>query len=134
MFKSRLEGFIAKRTVVYLAITVIAAMFFKDRWYIACGLSAGAFFSAAKFAGYAWGYRRLTEETSGNKVNFKAVVRNIIIFVVSQLITITLLFEFYFYNVWLFGGFVAGLMAAPAILVVNSVTEVLGITKNNFFL
>jgi fatty-acid desaturase len=57
---------------------------------------------------------------------------SVVLFAISQLILLPLLFIAYFINQWVFAGFVTGILLVPLVIMINSITEAFGITKNHF--
>ena len=130
MLKSKIEKFIAKKAVIcLLLVSIIDMITVKNRWFVLIGLIAGTILSVAKFGGYAWIFARICNTDSTKK---QAPRSSITVFVLNQLILLPLLFLAYFLSNWIFAGFVAGILIVPFVIMINNITEVLGITKNHF--
>lgn len=56
----------------------------------------------------------------------------VMVFAFNQLLLIVLLVVAYSIDRWLFAGFVGGILLVPLTVMINSITEALGITKNHF--
>jgi|GEM_PF-582440 len=127
---SKLEIFVVKRITVWFFIFSVFGLFLENRWYLLLGLFVGAAFCIFRFRSYAYVFQRATDKEIGKR----SVVKSILIFSGNQLLLIVLLLIFYFWNRWIFGGFIGGVLLAPFVIVVNCITEVLGITNNHFFI
>lgn len=133
MFKSAIERFVLKRAVIYLLIlSVIALLFFQNQRLILAGLTVGAAFSVGKFTSYAWVFGKTLCESQVALGRKPAAIGNMAAFIINQLILLPLLFLSYFFNHSFFAGFCAGILLVPLIILINSITEILGITKNHF--
>jgi hypothetical protein len=133
LFKSELEKFVARRIALFFLIgAVISVIFFADRWLIILGLLVGGGLSTGRFASYAWSFRK---NTSGQEMNIgKAVMRGLLTFVGNQLILIPLLFVAYRFHQSFFVSMIVGVLMAPIVLMVNSFTEAMGVTRNCFYM
>ena len=133
MFKSKIEQFVAKKAVICLVLLSIIDMIVMDyRWLVLGGLVLGAILSVAKFGSYAWVFDRICSMDQSGFSKKQAPGSSITVFMLNQLILLPLLFLAYFLNRWIFAGFVAGILIVPFVIMINSITEVLGITKNHF--
>jgi hypothetical protein len=105
-------------------------MFIKsNKWTAAAGLITGAVLGVAKFGSNAL-YLRKT--LGADARTGRTAAGGIAAFLISQLIMLPLLILAYFLSFRLFCGFIAGSLLVPAIIMVNSITEALGLTKNGF--
>lgn len=129
MFKSKLDHFIVKRaTVLLILLTAAELVFLKgNRWFILGGLLAGAFISIGRLCSNEWILKRIFKLSGG-----KAVVGSTFAFTLSQFVLLPVIVLTYFINVWALYGLIAGVLVVPIIIMMNSITEAFGITKNSF--
>ena len=133
MFKSKIEQFVAKKAVICLILlSIIDIIAINYRWLVLVGLFSGTILSVAKFGSYAWVFGRICSTDQGDSSRKQASGSSITVYMLNQLILLPLLFLTYFLNRWIFTGFVAGILIVPFVIMINSITEVLGITKNHF--
>lgn len=128
MLKSKLLRFIVKRAALLLILLTAADLVFlkNNKWLVLAGLLAGAFLSIGRF---------LSNELILKKIfefNGKKTIAGSIAFAVNQLVLLPVIALAYFLNIWILYGLIAGILAAPIIIMINSITEAFGITKNNF--
>ena len=118
-----------KRTAVFLILSSAADLVFleKNRWLALAGLFEGVLLSLARLIGNGRILKAILQ-LNGNK----AVGVGILVFTAFQLALLPVILLLYFLNAWTLYGFVAGILAVPAVVMVNSITEAFGITKNNF--
>ncbi|MDP4152812.1 MAG: hypothetical protein Q8865_05125 [Bacillota bacterium] len=62
------------------------------------------------------------------------LLKTVILFLMNQIILILALYISYFANQQLFISLIAGVLLAPFVVIINSFTEALGITKNKFYI
>jgi hypothetical protein len=132
LLKSKLEQFIAKRVIVYFVVlSVIDILFIESKWFTLIGLLAGSVLTIVKFGSYSWVFGRIlcVNCDSSKKESPGSVV---LVFTLNQLLLIVLLCIAYSIDLWLFAGFVGGILLVPLTVMVNSITEAFGITKNHF--
>lgn len=129
LFQSKLVRFMVKRAAVFLAVLSVADLIFlgNNRWLVLAGLTVGTLLSVARLMGNEWLFRKIFQLTGG-----KAVAGSILVFTGLQLILLPVILLVYFVSVWTLYGFVAGVLAVPAVVMINSVTETFKMTKNNF--
>ena len=129
LFQSKLVRFMVKRAAVFLAVLSVADLAFlgNNRWLVLAGLAVGTLLSVARLMGNEWLFQKIFQLTGG-----KAVAGSILVFTGLQLILLPVILLVYFVSVWALYGFVAGVIAVPAVVMVNSVTETFKMTKNNF--
>lgn len=133
MIKSKLERFIAKRVLICMILLLIVDMIVSEnRWFVLVGIIVGTILSFVKFGSNAWVLKGILGIDQNNAQIKLTPGISIIIFIISQLILLSLLFLAYFLNYWIFAGFVAGILLLPLVIMVNSITEAFGITKNHF--
>lgn len=129
MFQSKLVRFMVKRAAVFFAVLSAADLAFlgNSRWVVLAGLAVGTLLSVARLMGNEWLFQKIFQMTGG-----KAAAGSILVFTGLQLILLPIIMILYFISVWMLYGFVAGIMAVPVIVMINSFTETFGMTKNNF--
>lgn len=129
MFRSKLEKFIVKRAAIFLILLSAADLAFlgENRWLTLAGLLAGTSLSIARLIVNEWLFKEVFKLSGG-----KAAAGSILVFTAVQLVLLPVLLLLYFLSAWILYGFVAGILAVPVIVMVNSITEAFGITKNNF--
>lgn len=133
MLKSKIEQFVAKKAVICLILlSIIDIIVIKNRWLVLTGLVVGTILSIVKFSGYAGVFRQICQTGRNTPPKSRTPIGSILVFILNQIILLPLLFLAYYLNQWLFAGFVAGILTVPFVLMVNSITEILGITKNHF--
>jgi len=133
LFKSKIERFVANRVLIYMILVSIIDIVISDnRWLVLIGLILGTILSMVKFSSNALAFSGIlcTDKSKASQKLSPCI--NIILFAISQLILLLLLFLTYFLNHWIFAGFVAGILIVPFIIMLNSVTEAFGFTKNHF--
>lgn len=119
----------AKRTAVLLAFSAAASAAFlgAHRWPVLAGLLAGAFIGVCRFGVNEWILKRIFRP-GGEKRIFGTIAA----FTINQLVMIPVLTAAYFFDVWLFYGFITGVLTVPAVIMINGMTEAFGITRNHF--
>lgn len=129
MLKSKIDKFLVKRTALFLILLTVADIAFlgSNKWFVLAGLLAGASLSIGRLVSNEWILKR-TFELNGEK----AVTGSIAAFTISQIVIIPVIVITYFFSTWLFYGLLAGIMVVPMIVMINSITEAIGITKNSF--
>lgn len=118
-----------KRAAVFFAVLSVADLAFleNNRWLVLAGLAVGTLLSVARLMINEWLFQKIFQLTGG-----KAVTGSILVFTGLQLILLPVILILYFISIWVLFGFVAGIMAVPVIVMINSFTETFGMTKNNF--
>jgi len=129
LFKSKLDKFIAKRAALFLIIMTAADIAFlgSNRWLVLAGLFIGVFVSIGRIFSNEWMLMKIFQLNKG-----KAVAGSIVVFTISQLVLIPVIVLTYFLSVWILYGLIAGILIIPIAIMINSITEALGITKNSF--
>jgi len=133
LFESKLERFIIKRVFIcFVLLSIPNIILLEQRWYVLGGLVAGTAMNVLRFGGSSFLYARLfgvrRETSPGGLGNVPAMI----IFIINQFIMLPLLFAAYWINLWAFWGFTAGIFVVPFIIMLNSITEAIGLTKNQF--
>lgn len=129
-FKDRkIERFMTIRSIIYLLVmTVLCLIFLKGEKNVIIGLILGTLLSIIKFYATANVYRKLLNNSPEKLDTINAVIK---IFA-SVLGTAAILIVSVLSSLMLFAGTTAGILAVPLILTINSFTEGLGVTHNNF--
>ena len=132
MFKSRLDKFILKRAAALFFVLATADIAFSGvgRWMILAGLSAGAIISTGRLCSNEWLFKKIfrLNQSDGKR----AAAGSMAAFTISQLVLIPVIVLAYLLSVWALYGFIAGILIIPIVIMINSITEAFGITKNNF--
>ena len=110
-----------------LLAAAIAAFMGSRRWPVLAGLLAGAPLSFGRLRCNGWILARMYQLNGA-----KAAAGGTAAFMISQFILILALALACFISIWVLCGLIAGLLIIPTVVMINSVTEALGITKNNF--
>lgn len=133
MFFSRIERFIYKRLLIcFLLLSIIDMAFIEDRWLVLAGLTAGTVVGAVKFGGNARalaGIFGLAVRESRGRTGRRC---GTVIFLLNQIILLPFLFLAYYLGQGIFWGFFTGIMTIPLLIMLNSITEAIGITRNHF--
>lgn len=131
MFENKLMPFVIKQIAVYLLVFSIAILLFNNRWQLYLGLFAGAALSIIRFLSNAWIIQRAVTAVRNHCWQ---IIATAALFIVNQLLLLAVLYVFYKLNLWLFISLAAGVLLAPFTIIVNSITEAFGITKNKFYI
>lgn len=133
MFTSRLQKNVSVRAIICLVLFSVAdVLLIKDKWFVLLGLAIGTGISIMKFESYAWIFsNEFKLEVFSSSI--KQSVGIIVVFALNQIVLFSALLFSYLHNPWTFIGLAGGVLSVPLVLLVNSVTEFLGITKNSFF-
>lgn len=129
MFLGKLDRFIVKRVLIFLILCSAAdlALLEQNRWTALAGLFAGTLLSVVRLIGN----ERLFHAFSGWNGG-KAIAGSIFVFTAIQLALLPVILILYIISTWVLYGFIAGILAVPVIVMVNSITEAIGLTKNDF--
>lgn len=134
MFESDLEKFVAKRVAACLELfCIVAIILLPGCRPILAGLLIGAVLSVLSFCANAWFFRTISCRGIGDEKK-QAFALGIFAFTSKGLILFLLLFAAYAINPRLFAGMTAGALLAPFAIILNIITESLGVTKNRFFI
>lgn len=129
IFNGKIELFMLKRVLILLLIlTAVNVIFFKEKRIIFIGLVIGALCGLLRFSFMAKTYNQIL----GIGNSSRATIVSLTLFITSLLGTVAILVTSIITNLWLFGGVTTGILFVPFILTINSLTEGLGITHNNF--
>lgn len=133
MLKSKLERFVAKRVlIVFILMAILDIVLMNQKWHVLVGMLLGGIFSLFKFSSYAFVFSKVIASAANNDRRNPAVKRSMLIFIINQLVLLPILYVSYKFNEWFFMGIVAGILLVPLVLIINSITEPLKITHNNF--
>lgn len=129
LFESKLDKFILKRAAVLVIILTAVDIAFlgSNRWLVLGGLLLGTVVSLGRMFSNEWILKVTFKAGKG-----KAMAGSIAAFTINQLALAPMMLLAYFLNIWLFCGLIAGFLVVPAIVMINSITEAFGITKNSF--
>ncbi len=126
--KGKVEYFLYKRILVcYVLLSITDILFMKNRWLIFAGLSIGGAAAAFRLNYTASMLRDLMG--SGNTADKPTCALK---HVISLLSLAVLLAATVVYDPWLFAGTAAGILITPLVIMINGLTEGLGITHNGF--
>lgn len=131
MFENKLMPFVIKQIAVYLFMLSIVILFFNNRWALYLGLFAGSALSIIRLLSNAWIIQKAVKAV---KNHCWQIIATAALFIVNQLLLLAVLYVFYKLNLWFFISLIAGVLLAPFTIIVNSITEALGITKNRFYI
>lgn len=95
------------------------------------GLIAGTVFSLLSFGSTATLMENVFNQKNSSSESGKHTFNYVKYFGV-KFSTILLLYASLKYNIWFFAGLTAGILHVPAVIMINSITEAMGITHNNF--
>lgn len=127
--KSNIEKFIAKRVLFLVGILSLADILMVDqRWLALAGLLAGAIFGILRFGSLADVIMQLLARSNAQAAAKKSVLN----YVFSFIVLIVLFSASLLYNGWFAAGMITGDLLVPFVIMVNGLTEGLGITHNNF--
>lgn len=133
MLKVKLANFIAKRVLICcILLSTIVLIWFEARWFTLSGLIFGSAYGVVKFGSFAWIFNRIGSSEASAVHKSKLAKEGMLGLLINQILIFPLLLAAYFLNHWFFTGFVAGILLVPFVLMLNSVTEALKITDNNF--
>lgn len=113
--------------IVYMLLVITSLIFFDNRWNMVIGLTCGALVGILKYIALSKYISNILFKEQG-----KQYLRIFVNFLSLQAITILLMVFSIKISLWSFFGIVAGLLLIPAIITINSFTEALGMSHNNF--
>lgn len=124
-----LQCFIKTRIIiVYIVSIIISLILFDNRWNIVIGLTCGSVFGILK---YIVASRFISNILLQREENL-SLARILVKFLSLQVVTVLLMAVSIRISLWSFLGVVAGILLIPLIILINSLTEALGISHNNF--
>lgn len=123
-----LEKFIAKRVLIIFGVLVILNLIFvSQRMYVMLGLIIGSVFGFMRFSSFGATISRLVlhDKSSTIKETFIRYMVNHVAMIVLCAVSIK-------YSLWMFTGVIVGVLIIPGIIMINGITEGLGVTHNRF--
>lgn len=128
MAKNALIKFLIKRVIIFFAaLQIINLIFLEHKLFVAIGLICGTIFGILKFIYTS----KFISKLIGVEESFTSI-RVLIKFVLAQMTTIVLIAIAIKFNMWFFAGTLTGILLIPAVIMVNSITEALQISHNEF--
>lgn len=125
MFNSKLDAFFLKKVLIFfIVVTITDLICFNNKFSILAGLSVGCVLSVARFKSLSLGFSVVLHKLNTRKSMY--------VFILNQVITVIILAVAIKISLLFFAGMVVGVLAVPLIIVVNAITEKIGITRNNF--
>lgn len=130
MLVKKLEKKIAKKVVVLFIISAILDIMFlaNNRWIVLIGLIVGSVFSLLRFHSSATAFTTMLSKTDGSIKTNQVLIK----YVLNQLMALLILAASLRFSLWLFAGVAAGILFVPFVIMFNSITQALGITRNNY--
>jgi len=110
-----------------MILIIISVIFFNDRWNIVIGLTCGVIFGILKYIEMS----RFIANIVLRKLK-ELYLEVFLKFLLLQIISALLLIVAIKISLRIFLGAVAGMLLIPMIITINSLTEALGISHNNF--
>lgn len=124
-----LQCFIKTRIIiVYIVLIMISLVLFDNRWNIVIGLTCGSVFGILKYIGASRFISNILLQREENV----SLARIFVKFLSLQAVTVLLMTVSLSISLWSFLGVVAGILLIPLIILINSLTEALGLSHNNF--
>lgn len=129
MLENKLVVFILKRILtLYILLSIIDIIFMASRWLILTGLTIGAVFGALHLNSTAVLLERILPAGAPHAAARTSLVR----YVVTMVAALAILVASIELNPWIFAGEAAGILLLPFAIMVNGLTEGLGITHNKW--
>jgi hypothetical protein len=129
LLRSKLERYVTKRVLILIVLLSCAdIVFIEHRWIVLAGLVLGGIFSLLRFGTTASAFTVLI----GRGTQSSAMKRSLVKYLLNQAATIALLVASILYDVWLFGGILAGILLVPAVLSVTGIMKGLGLAHIDF--
>lgn len=133
MFKSKLEQFLAKRVLIcFVVLSIIDIIIVKNRWLVLAGFTAGTALSLLKFGSNTLALGRIYSSNQETDPKKQGSISGVILLIVNQIMLLPMILMSYFLNRWVFWGLIAGILSVPFVIMLNSITEAIGITENHF--
>lgn len=124
-----MKSFIKTRIIiVYVVLIVTTLILFDKRWNIVIGVSCGTIFGILKYIGTS----RFLSNLLLQGEQIPCLGKTLVKFLSLQIVTVFFMVVSICIDLWSFFGVVAGILLVPVIILVNSITEALGISHNNF--
>jgi len=129
LLKSGLEKFIAKRAAIfYIILVILDLVIVRERWAALAGLTIGGVSGLFKFSSMASVFSALAARHS----QLSPALLQLLKYLVNMTGVIILVGVSLKLNMWLFWGVLSGILLVPSVIMVNGLTEALGITHNGF--
>ncbi|MCX7921029.1 MAG: hypothetical protein N3B21_03240 [Clostridia bacterium] len=123
------EKFVIKKVLIFFVIlAILDVVLFKQKWVTLVGLFSGTVFGILKLYFMGLTYSSLLLPNNNPSTVRKSILR----YVISQMAIILMLLISAKLSFWFFIGVTAGVLTVPLVVFINSITEGLGITHNNF--
>lgn len=128
MVKGKLEKFIIKRwLILFIILSILILLFFEFKQNLLIGLFLGSILSLLRFFIMGSSLNNLLGLSKSSAVTY-----SLLRYVINQMLVFFLLVILSQINMWMLCGAMVGVMIVPFIVIVNSITEGLGLTHNNF--
>lgn len=128
-FFNKIEKFVLKRVAVLIGIlSVLNFIFINQKWLVFLGLVTGGGFALLRFCSLAATLRVLLAKESKQI----AVIKSIMNYLLNLLTLTALLVAALLFDRWFALGVVSGIFTVPLMILINNLTEGLGITHNNY--
>ena len=125
----KIELFVLKRVLIFLPVlTIVDIVFIEQKGAVFAGLAIGSACGLLRFFYMAATLRRILCGGDTGRAAAAALTKSAI----SLLGAMAVLAAAIVTDLWLFAGATAGILLVPFVLTINSLTEGLGITHNNF--
>jgi fatty-acid desaturase len=134
LLKNKLVVFTLKRALfLYPVALIICIIFATNKLSAFIGLTVGAVLSVLRLYLSTEVMGRLNASTEREGSYRKhSTVKLVILQLINQFLILPLLFFAYLISKNFFAGFIAGVFIVPLVFMINSITEALGLTNNNF--
>lgn len=103
-----------------------------QKWPVLAGLTLGGLIGILHFRINASLFGKLPVSVGAEAGNPLLSVVKMVVYAVNQIVFLPLLIVSYMAGMAFFEGVVAGILLVPLVILINSITEVLRITHNNF--
>ncbi len=125
--------FLVKRVLmVTIMLVLIDLIFLSQRWFVLLGILVGSVLSIFKLDSYVLVFAKVISQSEGGGQYKYGTAKSVLNFIVNQIVVLVLLIITYKMSLWLFAGFVTGILSAPIVIMINGFTEAIKITHNNF--
>lgn len=129
LLTTKLEKFLAKRVlIISVILAILILVLFRHHVVMLAGLAVGAVFGLLRLNSYVTTFSKIFSK--GNEAN--SAGRITARFIISSVLTILLLAASAKYELYFFFGVLSGIFSVPLVIIINGITEALGITNNNF--
>jgi len=114
--------------ILYMLLSILGLFFISERWQVLAGFTVATLYSVVRFVLLEYTFASLLSNDGKNL----PVGRTVFTTAGSYLVLIGIIIVSIKAGIWVFAGTVSGFLLTPAVIVVNGITEALGITRNNF--